>query len=189
MPEKSGITVPGDNKGRRITVNGAAHTIGQGRANAPWTDAVVALLVGAGLAWGWSTRGNPGLDPHGWPGYLIGIAGTLMMCAAAGLSWRKRRARARISVATWYNTHILLGLCGPVLVLVHARFAWGSINSTFALAAMGLVVFSGLVARYALPPARRRGLRAVEAWHYAHAPLCMVLVLAVIVHIYMAHAY
>ncbi|WP_420383111.1 hypothetical protein [Novosphingobium sp.] len=169
----------------------AAPVIGKGGAGIParLVDGVVAAVVVAGLAWGWSTREQASLDPHGWPGYLIGIAGTVMMVAAAGLSWRKRRAQGRISVGAWYNAHVLLGLFGPVLVLVHARFAWGSINSSFALGAMGLVITSGLFARYGLGPARRRGLRWAELWHYGHAPLCMVLVLAVIVHIYMAHAY
>jgi len=176
-------------------MDGAVPGIGNSGAQRPvglraiWVDCAVGALVGAGLVWGWTTRGWASLDPHNWPGYLIGIAGTLMMVAAAGLSWRKRRAQARISVAGWYNAHVLLGLFGPVLVLVHARFAWGSINSSFALGAMGLVVATGLIARYLLGPARRHGLRWVEAWHYGHAPLCMVLVLAVIVHVYMAHAY
>jgi hypothetical protein len=179
-------------------MNGAAGTIGRGgadhalrapRTRVPWVDIAVASLVLAALGWGWATRRDEGLDPHGWPGYLFGIAGTLMMLFAVGFSWRKRAAQGRATVAWWYNAHILLGLFGPVAVLIHARFAWGSINSSLALGAMGLVVASGLIARYVLGAARRRGSRWVEAWHYCHAPLCMVLVMAVIVHIYMAHAY
>ena len=179
-------------------MDGAAATIGKGgaihaarppRLRAPWGDGAVAALVLGALAWGWATRRDEALDPHGCPGYLIGLAGTVMMLFAIGFSWRKRVAQGRVTVAWWYNAHVLLGLFGPVAVLVHARFAWGSINSSFALAAMGLVVASGLVARYALGPARRKGRRWAEAWHYLHAPLCMVLVMAVIVHVYMAHAY
>jgi hypothetical protein len=158
-------------------------------SRAAWGDAAVAVLALAALVWGWGTRRDSGLDPHGWPGYLAGLGGTLMMLSAIGFSWRKRVAQARGPVAWWYNAHVVLGVFGPVAVLVHARFAWGSINSSFALAAMGMVVASGVLARYALGPGRRRGWRWVEAWHYLHAPLCMVLALAVIVHVYMAHAY
>jgi hypothetical protein len=203
LPEKSGITAFARNFARNrggfaeqdIVMDGAAGTIGNGgadhatRLRGAWVDRLVAALVLAGLVWGWMTRSEAALDPHGWPGYLIGIAGTLMMVSAVGLSWRKRRAQARVTVAWWYNTHVVLGLFGPVLVLVHARFAWGSINSSFALGVMGLVVASGLIARYLLGPARRNGARWAEAWHYCHAPLCLVLVMAVIVHVYMAHAY
>ena len=120
--------------------------------------AVIAL---AALAWGWRGRADPALDPHRWPGYLLGLTGSLMMLAVLGFSWRKRLAAGRWSVGAWYNAHVLLGLFGAVLVVIHARFAWGSINSSFALAATVLVVGSGLIARYALGPARRSGNRGM----------------------------
>lgn len=163
------------------------------RFRLPLTDLVVAALVIVTLGWGWATRADPALDPHGWPGYLLGLGGSLAMLAVLGFSWRKRVGAGRIAVGSWYNAHILLGLAGPLAVLVHARFAWGSINSSFALGATLLVVASGLLARYGLGPARASGNRGVialvEAWHYLHAPLYMVLVVAVLVHVYMAHAY
>lgn len=159
----------------------------------PWLDMAVGGVALALLAWGWRLRAEPALDPHQWPGYLLGLVGSLMMLAVLGFSARKRMQTGRVSVAAWYNAHLLLGLFGAVAVLVHARFAWGSINSSFALAATGLVMFSGLVARYALAPARRSGQRwgmtLVGTWHYLHVPLYMVLVVAVILHVYMAHAY
>jgi hypothetical protein len=156
-------------------------------------DPCVCAMVVALLVWGWHSRADTALDPHEWPGYLLGLGGSLMMLAVLGFSWRKRLPAGRGSVGAWYNAHVLLGLFGAVAVVVHARFAWGSINSSFALGATLLVVLSGLVARYALGPARRSGRRwgavVVEAWHYLHVPLYMVLVVAVIVHVYMAHAY
>lgn len=162
-----------------------------GSTRVPWADLAVGTVVLALLAWGWRIRADPALDPHQWPGYLLGLIGSLMMLAVLGFSLRKRMQRGRLSVGGWYNAHLLLGLFGAVAVLVHARFAWGSINSSFALAATGLVVLSGLVARYALAPARRsgRGLTVIGAWHYLHVPLYMVLMVAVILHVLMAHAY
>lgn len=158
-----------------------------------WADWTVLALAAAALGWGWATRADPRYDPHGWPGYLLGLGGSLAMLLVLGFSWRKRSGTGRLSVGAWYNAHILLGVIGPVAVLIHARFAWGSINSGFALAACLLVVASGLVARYLLPLARRSGHRAagavVELWHYLHLPLYAVLVVAVLVHVYMAHAY
>lgn len=156
-------------------------------------DAAIAALVLAALGWGWLHRADPALDPHAWPGYLLGLAGGLMMLAVVGFSLRKRARAGRVPISRWYNAHILLGLFGAAAVVIHARFAWGSINSSFALAASLLIVASGVAARYLLGPARRSGHRwfrtLAEGWHYLHVPLSMVLVPAVIVHVYMAHAY
>ena len=163
------------------------------RARWPMADVVVAALVLALLAWGWWHRADPALDPHAWPGYLMGLGGALAMLGVLGFSLRKRARAGRVPVARWYNAHILLGLFGAAAVVIHARFAWGSINSSFALAVTLLVVASGLSARYLLGPARRSGKRwfraLAEGWHYLHVPPSMVLVPAVIVHVYMAHAY
>jgi hypothetical protein len=179
-----GTTGPGDGNAAKVAARAARW---------PVSDIAVGVPVLAALGWGWLGRTDPALDPHGWPGYLLGLIGSLMMAAVLGFSWRKRTVSGRVAVGTWYNAHILLGLFGPVLVLIHARFAWGSINSSFALAATVLVVGSGLVARYALGPARRSGNRwavtMAEAWHFLHLPLYVVLVLAVLLHVYMAHAY
>lgn len=165
-----------------------------GRA-APWPlgDLAAAALLLAVLGWGWRHRADPALDPHAWTGYLMGLGGALAMLAVLGFSLRKRTRAGRVPVTLWYNAHILLGLFGAVGVVIHARFAWGSINSSFALATAVLVAASGLVARYLLGPARRSGnrlvLALVERWHYLHVPPLMVLVPAVLVHVYMAHAY
>jgi hypothetical protein len=160
---------------------------------AGWADVGVGLAALAGLAWGWHTRADPALDPHGWTGWWLGLVAALLMAAVGGFSWRKRVAAGHGSVAWWYNVHILCGLAGVDLALIHARFAWGAINSNFATVACVLVVISGLVARYALAPARRSGNRVImalaDSWHYAHLPLFLVLVLAVLLHVYMAHAY
>jgi hypothetical protein len=162
-------------------------------ASWPLADFAVAALVLAVLAWGWQHRADPALAPHAWPGYLMGLGGALAMLAVLGFSLRKRARAGRVPVSGWYNAHILLGVFGAAAVVIHARFAWGSINSSFALAATLLVTASGITARYLLAPARRSSNRwfrkLVEGWHFLHVPPSMVLVPAVIVHVYMAHAY
>ncbi|MEI6642511.1 MAG: pyridine nucleotide-disulfide oxidoreductase [Novosphingobium sp.] len=167
--------------------------IAAGALRPPLADLAVAAAALAVLRWGWLHRADPALDPQAWPGYLMGLGGALAMLMVLGFSLRKRARTGRVPVSRWYNAHILLGLSGAVAVVIHARFAWGSINSSFALAATLLVVASGLVARYLLGPARRSGnrwlLAPAEAWHYLHVPPSLVLVPAVIVHVYMAHAY
>ena len=174
--------------GKTVGDAGAAPTV-----VAPWADLVIGVAAMSLLGWGWATRYDPRYDPSGWTGYWIGLGGTLAMVAVLGFSWAKRRPSGRISVPAWYRVHLVLGVFGPVAVLVHARFGWRAINSGVALAAMLLVVGSGLVARYALGPARRSRFaparRVAELWHYLHVPLGLVLVMAVIAHVYMVHAY
>lgn len=177
-----------------------AGTIGEGAAQIAvrtvrWPLADIAFAAGALalLAWGWRHRADPAINPHAWPGYLLGLGGSLAMLLVLGFSLRKRAGAGRVPVSRWYNAHILLGLFGAVGVVIHARFAWGSINSSFALAATLLVTASGLIARYLLGPARRSGNRwfqkVADAWHFLHVPPSIVLVPAVIVHVFMAHAY
>ena len=159
----------------------------------PLVDMAVAAAVLGVLASGWQHRADPALGPHAWPGYLMGLGGALAMLTVLGFSLRKRARAGRVTVSRWYNAHILLGLFGAAAAVIHARFAWGSLNSSFALAATLLVTASGITARYLLAPARRSRNRwfgkLVEGWHFLHVPPSMVLVPAVIVHVYMAHAY
>lgn len=150
--------------------------------------AAAALVL---LATGWSLRAAPISDPRGWPGWWLGLAGALMMLGIAGFSVAKRRRGARLA-PVWYRAHLLLGLGGPIAVITHARFGWQSVNAGFTLVLTLLILASGLVARYVLPRARRAGgvaARIAAAWHYAHAPLYALLVPAVLLHVYMAHAY
>jgi hypothetical protein len=63
---------------------------------------------------------------------------------------RKRMRSLRLigTVPFWFRAHMILGVCGCVLVLWHANFHLGSINSNVALAAMLVVAASGIVGRY-----------------------------------------
>ena len=63
---------------------------------------------------------------------------------------RKRLASLKIlgSVSAWSRIHMMLGVIGPALILLHANFKLGSLNSNVALLAMLTVAGSGLVGRY-----------------------------------------
>ena len=52
------------------------------------------------------------------------------------------------AVRYWFQAHMLLGIIGPTLILFHANFKLGSMNSNIALASMLLVAASGLVGRH-----------------------------------------
>jgi hypothetical protein len=62
------------------------------------------------------------LKPGGERGHLLGIAGSTMMTVMLLYSVRKRWSRLRRAgpLAVWLDYHILLGIWGPLLVVLHS---------------------------------------------------------------------
>lgn len=119
----------------------------------PWAK-IAPLLFGSAIVvvlWvGWLNRDDYGLTPESGVGYWLGIAGGSLMLLLLLYPLRKRvrSLRALGTVAFWFRAHMILGIFGPVLVLLHTNFRLGSINSNVALAAMLVVAISGVVGRY-----------------------------------------
>ncbi len=107
----------------------------------------VLILV---LFLGWFYSGEQILTAKEGLGYYIGIIGGAMMLALIIYPLRKtaRFMRGMGAIRHWFRAHMILGLIGPVLIVFHANFAVGSLNSSIALGAMVLVALSGLVGRY-----------------------------------------
>lgn len=112
---------------------------------------VLLYLVLAGLtfgAWLFSRQGyfEAGDDV----GYWIGVAGGLMMLALFSYPLRKHfRFMHRMGkVKWWFLVHIVLGIGGPLLILVHSTFRVGSFNAGVALYSMIIVALSGVVGRF-----------------------------------------
>jgi len=102
------------------------------------------------MAYGWQIRGEEYLTAESGPGYALGIAGGVLMLSQFLYPLRKKLRWLRNwgRIAVWFKAHMAVGIIGPLLILYHANFGLGSINSNVALGAMALVVFSGLVGRY-----------------------------------------
>lgn len=102
------------------------------------------------LYWGWSEREYEHLTAEHGLGYVLGIVGALAMLMLLLYPLRKRLRAMRVlgPVSGWFRAHMLLGVIGPVLVLYHANFSLGSLNSNVALAAMLTVAASGLIGRF-----------------------------------------
>jgi len=114
-------------------------------------SAAVLLAVVVAIAWGWLNRADTAINPEHGFGYALGIVGASMMLILLGYPLRKRsrkRARSGLSVGFWFRFHMLLGLLGPLAVLYHARFGFGSLNEAVALSAMIVVASSGLIGRF-----------------------------------------
>lgn len=84
----------------------------------------------------------------GWTGHALGVLGVaLMLWAGFGYTLRKRRVAAGSSaMRTSMWTHIIAGLVGPYLVILHSGFAFRGLAGVLVLV-MVLVVASGVVGR------------------------------------------
>jgi hypothetical protein len=109
---------------------------------------VVLTALAVGLAW-WTTR-SLGLKASSPSGYWLGVAGGIAMLLVFLYPMRKRIGFMRSwgAAKPWFIAHMVCGLGGPLLVLVHTGFHVGSINSAVALACMLVVAASGLVGRF-----------------------------------------
>lgn len=108
------------------------------------------LLVGSALLAGWLYREEEHVTPKTGLGYWLGITGSLIMLLLVLYPLRKRwKWMARLGrVPGWFRLHMVMGIIGPALILLHSNFRLASINGSVALAAMLTVVLSGLAGRY-----------------------------------------
>ena len=106
----------------------------------------IALLV-AGTWWitqrGWFQAGDD-------IGYWLGVAGGTMMLMLLSYPLRKYvRALHRLGkVKWWFLAHMLLGVGGPTLILLHSTWRIGSLNAAVAMYSMLLVAGSGVIGRF-----------------------------------------
>ena len=106
---------------------------------------VISILVTA-----WAHRNQGYLNAEEGVGYWLGIAGTAMMLLLVGYPLRKRfKVFSRLGkVSGWFRAHMVLGILGPALIVLHSNFKLGSMNSRLALLTMSIVVASGIIGRY-----------------------------------------
>lgn len=83
-------------------------------------------------------------------GYWMGVAGGVCMLTLFTYPMRKHwRWMQRFGAAKhWFTAHMVLGLLGPLLILLHSTFRIGSLNAGVALFSMLIVAFSGVVGRF-----------------------------------------
>lgn len=114
--------------------------------------AALGYVIAAIAVWlGWLlTRSRSLVEPDQGLGYWLGIAGASLMATLLLYPLRKRLRLMRMLGATrhWFRMHMVLGVVGPVLILYHCNFQFGSLNSNVALICTLLVAGSGLIGRY-----------------------------------------
>jgi hypothetical protein len=165
-----------------------------------WIALLGVLVVTALYALAYAQAGEfpraSGLVGHG-----IGILGFVLMLATETLySIRKRVTDARWgSIAAWLKAHIVTGLLGPYMVLLHAAVRFNGIAGV-AMLLTAVVVASGVVGRYLYTRGPRVDLnlvpaatgidaadasaqrRALARWYAFHVPLTWVLFAIAFVH-------
>lgn len=103
-----------------------------------------ALATVAFIAW----RDGSTWWASGLPGHLLGAIGlALMLWAGVAYTWRKRRTAAGDSAMRGaMQSHIVAGLLGPYLVILHSGLAFHGVAGALTLL-MVLVVASGVAGR------------------------------------------
>lgn len=102
------------------------------------------------LSWAWTVRDYHYMRAESGLGYMLGITGASLMVVLLLYPLRKRwrKMRGLLQVKSWFRLHMVLGVLGPLCILLHSNFQLGSTNSTVALSAMLLVAGSGFIGRY-----------------------------------------
>jgi hypothetical protein len=125
-------------------------------------------------------------------GHGIGILGFILMLMTATLySIRKLRTDASWgSTASWLKFHMVTGLVGPYMVLLHTAMKFQGLAGLTMLLTV-VVVASGVVGRYLYTAVPRTAgddgvgtkRRVLAAWHTVHLPLTWALFAAALVHV------
>lgn len=110
---------------------------------------IYALL--AGLLWGAWQVSRLGLFSAGDRiGYALGVTGGTLMLLLFAYPLRKylRPLHRLGKLKWWFALHMVFGVAGPLLVLVHSTFRIGSTNAAVALWSMLIVAGSGVIGRF-----------------------------------------
>jgi len=113
-------------------------------------DSLVYIMLVA-LLWGTWRISELGLFQSGDDtGYWMGVTGSVMMLCLLTYPLRKyvRFAQGWGNIKIWFWVHIVLGVLGPLLVLLHSNFRTGSLNAAVALYSMLVVAGSGVAGRF-----------------------------------------
>ena len=108
------------------------------------------IVVAGALYFGWSIRDEGYITAESGLGYALGIIGGSLMLLLLLYPLRKRLRSMRrwLHIRHWFRIHMIFGILGPVLVVLHSGFRMGSTNGSVALISMLIVAISGLMGRY-----------------------------------------
>lgn len=82
--------------------------------------------------------------------YYMGLGGGILMLITLLYAMRKRARfmKKMGKMSAWYYMHLVAGVGGPVLIILHSSFSMKALNSSVAFITMLSVVVSGIFGRY-----------------------------------------
>ncbi len=106
---------------------------------------IAALVLGA---WGFTRLGLYSSKSE--IAYWLGVSGGVGMLLLMTYPMRKhlRFMRRAGPAKPWFNAHMVLGVVGPLLILLHSNFHIGSLNAGVAFYSMVVVAGSGVIGRF-----------------------------------------
>ena len=108
------------------------------------------IIIAVVTLYGSYVMSRPGYSSGSPTGYNLGMSGAIMMLLLflyplrKHLPWLGAIGRLR----RWLSVHMLLGICGPVLIVFHSGFQLDSINAAVAMTSMLIVSSSGIAGRF-----------------------------------------
>jgi hypothetical protein len=142
---------------------GGRSAAGQFRTSLPG-DVLVYLVIAGIVAGMWRLSRMEMFKAGDDVGYWLGVAGAVMMLLLFSYPLRKHFSFARNwgRVKWWFLVHMILGIGGPALILLHSTFRVGSLNAAVALYSMLAVAGSGIIGRFIYARVNR-GLRGEQS--------------------------
>jgi len=83
-------------------------------------------------------------------GYYLGVTGGIMILLLLLYPLRKhvRLLQPLGAISRWFRLHMILGIMGPLLIIVHSAYGIGSMNAAVTMGCMLLVAGSGVIGRF-----------------------------------------
>ncbi len=171
---------------------------------------VITAIVSAWLVEAFLSVGKPSPFAHTKQGHFMGWLGLGVILLVFAYPLKKRLVPNRRWPRGWFRVHLVAGVIGPLLILLHSGVHLHALVPSLALAAMAVVAVSGIVgqgvhylALKALNDRRRQlhdqGLsmdevevrlhrmaaqeEAFRVWQSIHAPMTVMFVVLTAVHV------
>jgi hypothetical protein len=116
-----------------------------------YSELLIAAALVAAITAGYVTLTTAAGVPAagGFVGHLMGVIGFTMMLLTETLYSMRKRAmrRPRGSMRSWLRVHIVMGIVGPYLVLLHTAWSFNGLAGALSLLT-AVVVVSGFIGRY-----------------------------------------
>jgi len=143
-------------KWRKMSNSGSAAALTGGmsaassRRGSSWDFALTSGAIVLAVSAAWARRHDAVIKPEAGYGYALGIVGAVLMLLLILYPMRKRWSVMRTwgRAAGWFRVHMLLGMIGPTLIVMHSNFQLQSTNAAVAFTSMLTVAGSGLAGRF-----------------------------------------